>query len=268
MVGENGTWSGTQPLTFTHQWLRCDAALTGCAAIAGATASSYTVNAADIGLRLRLQVTATNVSGSASAQSPASGAVAAAPPAAPVGREAPELSGSARDGSTLILSRGDWDGARPIVFGFRWLRCNAAGAACRAITGATSGRYKLTSKDVGRRIRARVLASNAGGTAQADTLPTRVVRATRPLLRSRPKITGRAVLRARRGSWRGTTPMTFEFQWLRCPGERPCRAIRGATSPLYGPRGADVGNRLRVRVTATNVAGSRAAVSKSTPVIR
>jgi len=64
-----GAWTGSTPLTFSYQWRRCDAAGAACVDIAGATASSYTINSADADRTLRVSVTATNSVGSASATS-------------------------------------------------------------------------------------------------------------------------------------------------------------------------------------------------------
>ena len=61
-------------------------------AIAGATASTYVVTAADVGSTLRLAVTAVNASGQATASSAATGLVA---PWGPSSTALPVLSGQA-----------------------------------------------------------------------------------------------------------------------------------------------------------------------------
>src|SRR4051812_29436129 len=45
----NGTWSGTTPLTFSHQWRRCDKTGGSCANISDATHTTYTLQGADGG---------------------------------------------------------------------------------------------------------------------------------------------------------------------------------------------------------------------------
>jgi hypothetical protein len=60
-----GTWAGSPPLSFGFRWLR------GGVAIAGASASSYTVKPADSGRKLSCRVTARNLAGSVSATSAA-----------------------------------------------------------------------------------------------------------------------------------------------------------------------------------------------------
>lgn len=67
--------------------------------------------------------------------------------------------------------------------------------------------------------------------------------------------------------------MTFAFAWVRCgaDGGRPdggdCVLISGATSDRYVLRAADVGSRIRARVTAANADGSKAAASNPTAVV-
>ncbi len=65
----NGSWSGSPPPTFSYEWQSCDVGGTGCTPIAGATDQSYVVQAVDEGNMIRVQVTATNASGSATATS-------------------------------------------------------------------------------------------------------------------------------------------------------------------------------------------------------
>ena len=68
-----GTWSNS-PTGFAYQWFYADTS----AAIGGATASSYTPVAGDVGHTLRVTVTATNANGSSAASSNTTGAVTAA----------------------------------------------------------------------------------------------------------------------------------------------------------------------------------------------
>ena len=65
----NGTWTGSQPMTFTYQWSRCDSSGGACVDLAGATSKTYTPTSSDVGSRLRATVTATNAGGVASATS-------------------------------------------------------------------------------------------------------------------------------------------------------------------------------------------------------
>jgi hypothetical protein len=72
-------------------------------------------------------------------------------------------------------------------------------------------------------------------------------------------------LTANPGTWTGDQPIVFTYQWLRCnPGGENCVAIPGAVQQSYTEQAADVGDTLRVRVTATNASGSTAATSAAT----
>ncbi|HEX4733570.1 MAG TPA: hypothetical protein VH247_04095 [Thermoleophilaceae bacterium] len=77
----HGTWSN-DPGTFAYEWQRCDGSGTGCSAISGASAQTYTLTGDDVGHTIRVRETAANVAGSDSATSGAT-AVVQSPPATP-----------------------------------------------------------------------------------------------------------------------------------------------------------------------------------------
>ena len=77
LTAANGTWTGTAPITYTYQWRRCNSAGASCANIAGATASTYALVAADVGSTIRVVVTGTNAAGNSSATSSQTAVVAA-----------------------------------------------------------------------------------------------------------------------------------------------------------------------------------------------
>ncbi len=71
----------------------------------------------------------------------------------------PTISGVAQQGQTLVASPGTWSGTEPISYAYQWRRCDAAGAACANISGATASNYVVTAADVGSTIRIEVTAS-------------------------------------------------------------------------------------------------------------
>lgn len=72
---------------------------------------------------------------------------------------APVITGTPDQGQTLFTSDGTWTSDDPLTFAYQWLRCDAAGANCVDILGATSPSYLLRSADVGSRIRSEVTAT-------------------------------------------------------------------------------------------------------------
>jgi hypothetical protein len=76
-------------------------------------------------------------------------------------------------------------------------------------------------------------------------------------------------LTANPGSWSGTGPTTFAYQWQRCDQSGGnCSSIVGATAQSYQLTSADVGHTLRVVVTATNATGSSSATSAPSAVVQ
>ena len=89
----------------------------------------------------------------------------------------PVVSGRTVQGQTLRTSNGSWSGTTPLRFRYRWLRCDqsgggANGVTCSTIPGETRRTLVLRRADVGHRIRSRVIASNADGTASANSNAT------------------------------------------------------------------------------------------------
>jgi mannan endo-1,4-beta-mannosidase len=171
LTASTGSWSGTTPMTYAYQWLRCDSAGANCSAVTGATSSSYTIVSGDSGSTLRVSVTATNSDGSASAQSAATSQVGSSqPPQAPQNTVLPTISGAAQVGQTLTGSPGSWSGTQPISFAYQWNRCDSSGANCSNIAGATAVSYTTVSADQGSTLRFAVTASNSAGSASARSL--------------------------------------------------------------------------------------------------
>ena len=173
LTASKGSWTGS-PTGYAYQWLRCDSQGGGCAQISGATSKTYTVQTADVGGRLRAQVTATNASGSGSAQSRPTGTVEATG-TAPKNTAAPTISGATQQTGTLTVSPGQWSGTPAPKFSYQWQSCVGTGGDCNNIAGATNTAYVLQQSDVAHTVRVVVTATNDKGTSTATTAETDLV---------------------------------------------------------------------------------------------
>jgi GH25 family lysozyme M1 (1,4-beta-N-acetylmuramidase) len=210
-----GTWSGGKPVAFTYQWLTCNGAGPACVAIPGATLETYTPGASDVGRQLEVSVTASAKDGTATALSVPTPPIAAANgTTVPVATVAPVLSGTLQIGQTLTVSAGTWTG-NPSSYTYQWQRCDATGAACAPIAGATIPTYVLTPGDLGSTLDVVVTATNAAG-SQSATAPTTVAVAAAPVP---PAVAGSAVAVAAQAGAVTTTDASATVAWQ--PGAVP-----------------------------------------------
>ncbi|HXE44223.1 MAG TPA: hypothetical protein VN635_03400 [Conexibacter sp.] len=93
---------------------------------------------------------------------------------APISTGAPSLSGTTAVGGRLAAALGQWDGA-PTGYDQRWLRCDADGANCAPVAGASGVTYPLDDADAYHRMRVEVTAANGSGTAIARSAPSALV---------------------------------------------------------------------------------------------
>jgi hypothetical protein len=270
----NGTWSNS-PTSFSYRWEDCDTSGSACSAIAGATAQTYALAAADVGSTIRVVETASNAAGAGSPASSAQTAVVV--PLPPAITSVPGISGTVTQGQTLTETHGAWSNS-PTSYGYQWEDCDSSGNGCSAVTGATAQTYVLAAGDVGHTLRVQETASNAGGSSSpasssqsgvVQALPVGPASATAPADRSAPTVTGTATvgstLSASTGTWSGTAPISYAYQWQRCnPG---CANIAGASGASYTLSTADLGAQVRVVITASNSAGSAAAASASSATV-
>ncbi len=169
----HGTWLGS-PTSYAYRWEDCNALGEGCSSIMGATTSSYTLTASDLGSTVRAVVSASNAGGVGSASSAATLPVVSSPPPLPTNTALPSIGGSAVEGQTLTASNGAWSGS-PTSYAYQWQSCKVA--TCSNIVGATAATRVLASSDVGHTLRVVVKATNAGGTGEATSAATAVVSA-------------------------------------------------------------------------------------------
>ncbi len=93
-----------------------------------------------------------------------------------------------------------------------------------------------------------------------------------PTNSTQPSLSGKSVegekLTANPGTWNGSAPISFQYQWLSCDASGAnCKNIAGETKKNYTIQSSDVGNTVRVNVIAGNHDGSNTAQSDQTAKI-
>ena len=144
---------GLSNVSYSYQWLADDAA------IAGATANTYTLADSDEGKTVTVQVRFTDDAGNDEAvTSGATDTVASKPNSPATG--APTISGTAQVGETLTADTSgitDDDGLENVSFSYQWLGDDAA------IASATGSNYTLADSDEGKTVKVQVsFTDNAG----------------------------------------------------------------------------------------------------------
>ncbi|MCY4485821.1 MAG: hypothetical protein OXF11_01745, partial [Deltaproteobacteria bacterium] len=228
-------------------------------AVTGETASTYTVRAAD--LRKRIKVDARIVFGNTrrTYSSPATNPVQPASTTLrlnqpPVG--VPLITGDARVARTLTADTSgisDPDGPEELDFGYQWYSNGVA------VSGRTASTYTVRAEDEGRRILVWVNHTDARGfenrLRSAETravLPSNRLPSGRPEVMGSPKVGN--VLTADTSKISdpdGPSTLRFSYQWL--GNDQP---ITGALSATYTLATAQLGQRIKVRVSFTDGAGN------------
>jgi hypothetical protein len=254
LVCSSGTWKGTPK--FEYEWAR--------EGIEIAYGPTYTLRKEDEHKEVWCIVTATQGGVSAYAESVNSICLSGGchevkeekwPPENEI---PPNISGTPAVGNTLTCEPGKWRGTPTPTFTDRWLRGN------EAIKGAENSTYEVREEDAGHSLSCKVTASNSAGESSALSSEVNVP-GEKPRATESPKVLGTAAagetLTCYEGTWSGSQPITFEFQWLLNE-----QAIALATGPTYLVVATDEGGSLSCKVTARNSLGKAQATSEAVTI--
>ena len=181
---------------------------------------------------------------------------------APVNEKKPSISpaGTQKVGTTLTCSPGVWKGKPSPTFSYKWYRDKS-----EAIAGATGIEYKIVGEDETHNLSCRVTGTNGAGSATAESENEVQVPGSPPKPTKGPEVLGVArvgeTLTCSEGTWTGSRPLTFKFQWLRGGVE-----IKGATGNTHLVEKEDAGKSLSCKVTAENKEGKAEALSAAVTV--
>ena len=241
---------GLTNAAFTYQWLADDAD------ISGATNATYTLEDADEGKAIKVQVGFTDDQGNEeSLTSGATDAVDARPNSPATG--APTISGTAQVGETLEADTSgitDADGLSNVQYEYQWLADDAD------ISGATNATYTLADADEGKAISLRVSFTDDADNEEALTsaaIAAVAAKRNSPATGA-PTIDGTVqvgeTLTANTSGIAdadGLSNVQYEYQWLADDA-----AIESATGYTYTLSDTDEGKAIKVQVSFTDDEGN------------
>ena len=254
---------GLTSVSYTYQWIRVATDNTETN-ISSATASTYTLVAADQGTTITVRVSFTDdASNAETLTSAATAAVAAAPNTAATG--APTITGTAQVGETLTASTtgiADANGLTTPGYTYQWIRVNGTEAD---IAGENSSTYTLVAADLGTTLKVKVSftddASNSETLTSAATAA--VSAAANTLATGAPTITGTATVGQPLTAGTtaimdadGLTSVSYTYQWIRVATDNTETNISSATASTYTLVAADQGTTITVRVSFTDDASN------------
>ena len=216
---------GLTNTTYTYQWLTDDTE------VSGATSSTYTLVAADVGKAIKVRVSFTDDAGNEeSLTSAATAMVAALPNNVATGE--PTITGTAQVGQTLTASTkgvSDSDGLTNATYTYQWLTDDTE------ISGATSSTYTLVAADVGKAIKVRVSFTDDAGNEESLTS------AATSTVAARPNPVTATIYNAPE-SHDGNSAFTFELRF----SEEPAISYRTLRDHAFAVIGGEVVNARRL----------------------
>ena len=245
--------------TFSYQWLADDTD------IAGATASTYTLVAADLGKTIKVRVSFTDdADNEETLTSTATATISLAvqlQTANSLATGLPTVRGTAQVGETLTADTSgivDEDGLENATFSYQWVRND--GTYDSDISGATGSTYTLVDADQGKNIKVKVSftddadsdetltsAATASVAAKTNTPATGL-----PTITGTPEV-GETLTADTSGisDEDGLTSVSYSYQWLADDAD-----ISGATGSTHLLTTSEMSKAIKVKVSFTDDRGN------------
>ena len=181
--------------------------------------------------------------------------------AAPSNESLPTVEGSTDLNENEAADVGVWSGL-PSSYTYQWELCDAAGANCADILGATTHSYVPGAEAYGQTLRVRVVATNGIGSSdpvESVASPVLGLATSVPALSTAPVVSGAATVGQQLSTTNGTwthSATSYAYQWQRCDDTGSnCADIPDATSAQYTLVDDDIGYEIRSEVLASNAVG-------------
>ena len=198
----------------------------------------------------------------------------------------PSITGTATVGQTLTAAKGtvaDTDGLTKadngdagFAYTYQWIRTDSDGSNPANIPGATSSAYVLKAADLGKKVRVKLSFKDDAGNAESRTSDAFPASGTvNSTATGKPSITGTATvgqtLTAAKGTVadangvtkadNGDAGFAYTYQWIRMDSNSDgvisnAANISGATSSTYVLKAADLGKKVRVKLSFKDDAGN------------
>ena len=240
-----------EPVNISYTWLR------GTTVVQSGR-EPYALTAADVGEKITFRVAASRPGYTTSVTTDVTAEVKPAPTFTTVPR--PTISGTARVGSTLSLSRGTWAPSSTVTYSYQW---SASGVP---IEGATASKFVPQAAQRGKTISVKVTGTlQYGETRTSAASKSTAFVAYGKITGKTPSVSGTSrsgkTVTASVGTW-SPSGLTFSYTWL-----RNGKAISGATARSYVLTGSDYKKKISVRVKGSQPGYTSVTKTSSTRTI-
>ena len=256
---------GLTSVSYTYQWIRVATDNTETN-ISSATASTYTLVAADQGTTVKVTVSFTDdANNPETLTSAATAAVSAAANTLATG--APTITGTAQVGQTLTAGTTaimDADGLTSVSYTYQWIRVATDNTETN-ISSATASTYTLVAADQGTTVKVTVSFTDDANNPETLTsaATATVSAAANTLATGAPTITGTAQVGQTLTAGTtaimdadGLTSVSYTYQWIRVATDNTETNISSATASTYTLVAADQGTTVKVTVSFTDDANN------------